>query len=153
MKMTELIAGAAIALLFAGCGETQQTDNTTVNTPRTNGAATDLGSRVQQAADSTRQTLSQSKDQFVSTMNSKLKDWDQKLGDLGQKTGSMAGDAKTQANKALDTLREKRDAASTKFAELKKSSQDAWQAAKTNLDSALADLQQAYENAKSKFEK
>ncbi len=91
------------------------------------------------------------KSEFIRATEQKVKELDAKIDELARKSEAYKDDAKVQADQALATLREQRVRLSEKFEGLRKSSAEAWKELKVGFDSALGDLEKAYENAKSKF--
>jgi uncharacterized lipoprotein NlpE involved in copper resistance len=96
-------------------------------------------------------SAAQTKDEFLASVDQKMKDLDAGIDDLSKKTEGYTGDAKTEADKTLASLRDQRAALGKKYDELKQSSEAAWQDTKAGFQTAWDDLEKAYENAKSKF--
>ena len=96
-------------------------------------------------------TLSETKDEFILSMDKKLKDLDAKIAELAEKSKGYQDDAKAQADQALAALKEQRNKANQKFEEAKTAAADAWKDMKGGIELAMDQLETAYENAKSKF--
>lgn len=101
--------------------------------------------------ETTQGQIQKNKDQFVAAVEQKLRDVDTKIDELGRRLETLTADAKTEANKALDSLREKRAQMGPRLEELKKSSQQTWNDVKSGFETAMGELEKAYQNAKSKF--
>jgi TolA-binding protein len=137
--------GLALSMMVVGCNKPaerppQQT-NTGLPVP---GSAT-------QALQSIRGQFERGKDQVISTTEQKLKDFDVRIDELGRKAEGLAVDAKAEANKALEVLREKRAQLQPRIEELKKSTQQTWEDTKAGLETAMTELDKAYQNARSKL--
>jgi hypothetical protein len=144
---------AAAALSLAGCGQSTSYDSETPAARNTNVTVKEVGKKAEEAVTAAKDLAAETKDHFVTASNAKLTEWNDKLAALGKKADALGSEGKADAAKALDTLHAKSADAARKLDELKQSSQDTWQKAKAGVDAALADLQRAYEDAKSKFEK
>ncbi len=95
--------------------------------------------------------LSETKDEFMTSMDKKLADLDAKMAELAQKSEGYKDAAKVEADKALVTLREQRDKAKQKCDEARTTTADSWKDLKAGVELAINELEAAYENAKSKF--
>jgi uncharacterized coiled-coil protein SlyX len=91
----------------------------------------------------------QSKDEFVASVEKRIKDLDQTITRVGEAIENLQPDA--VAKKTIDTLREQRMQMGQKFDELKQASQDTWASLKTGFESTVKDLEKACEEAKSKY--
>ena len=150
MKSKYQIGALALLVLLAGCSRSDQASReTTKGTPTT---AADVKERYREAATATKSYVAENKDEFISAMNAKLKELDDKIGEFAKKSENLKDDAKIQSEKALVALREQRKTVNEKFEEVKKSSAEAWEEVKAGFTSALAGLEKAFENAKSKFD-
>jgi hypothetical protein len=133
MKMKFWVLIVAMAAAIAGCSEKQEVANTTPTNTVTASAT-------------------QTKDEFVASVNAKMKELDAQIDALKAKSADYKDDAKVQADKALDELRKQRAVLSAKFDELKQSSQDTWDKTKSAFQSAWDDMQKAYDDTKAKFQ-
>lgn len=138
----------AACVALAGCGEPNRSDAPTLTT---NVAAQEMKQEVRQAVDATKVYAAESKDQFVASVQERLNKLDQQITELGAKAGTLKEEAKAEANTALAALREQRVKLGQRFGELKASSQEAWKDVKVGFESAYAEVEKAYENARSKF--
>lgn len=143
-----LLAGACLA--FAGC--TDSTQREVPSASRTNAAAESMKREVREAVDATKVYASENKDQFMAYTQEKLAKLDRQIAELGTKAGTLKDDAKVEGDKALAALREQRATVGEKFDELKKSSQEAWKDVKAGFETAYAQAEKAYEDARSKFQ-
>jgi CHASE3 domain sensor protein len=154
LKLTYQIAAFAVSIVLAGCARNDQTA-TEQTTPPTENAVTasDVKKEVKEAADVTKSYLDKNKDQFIASVDAQLKTLDARINELGQKAEGLKDDAKTEADKVLDGLREKRAELTPKLDELKKSSAQSWQEIKSGFSAAMTDLEKALEEAKNKIRK
>ena len=88
---------------------------------------------------------------FIASTEQKLKDLDTKIDELATKSAGYKDDAKAQAEQALATLREQRTKLNEQFEGLKQAGAESWKELKAGFESALNELEKAYENIKSKF--
>jgi len=115
------------------------------------GCQSDSGRSDADAPASADEHSTQGKDEYLATVKSKMKVMDDKIDDLAAKSKSLKDDAKAQADNALAALREERAVLGQKYETLKKSSQDAWESAKTGFGNAWDAMQSSIDAAKSKF--
>lgn len=161
MKYLTLASLAAATLVVAGCNKPQD-DNTipnnppTVDTnklPSTNAPSptASVGDALQQNYAQAKEAVKEGKDAFLAATQQRLSDLDQKLSEFER---APAADAKAseERSKLAATLDEKRKQVGAKFDEVKNASQDAWQNVKAGFDTALADLEKSYQEAKAKFQ-
>jgi CHASE3 domain sensor protein len=150
MKLKYKTTTVAVLTLLLGCNSGDQKSNETKSdTPVTAG---EVKQQYKEAATATKQYVTGNKDEFISAMEKKLKEIDDKISELAKKSESFKDDARVQADKTLAALREERSTVNTKFEEMKKASAEAWENVKETFASAMAGLEKAYENAKSKFD-
>jgi hypothetical protein len=150
MKWIQQIAAFAVSIILAGCSRTDQAR--TEKSPDTPVTAENLNARHKDTASvAVTNRVTENKDEFIVSMDRKLKELDAKIGELGQKAEGYKDDAKVQADQALSVLREQREQVKTKFEEVKKASAEAWKEVKAGFASAMDELEKAFENAKSKF--
>jgi chromosome segregation ATPase len=135
MRLKYHLTVVAAALALAGCSN----NNDQTSPAATNSTAPATNSLIKE------------KDEFVASMDQKMKDLDAGIDDLSKKAEGYTGDAKSAADKALADLREQRAALGKKYDELKQSSQAAWEDTKAGFQSAWDDLEKSYENTKAKF--
>jgi hypothetical protein len=140
---TRYLPGLCLAsLVLVGCERANQREALATNEPATDRSA---ATQAVEAAQGQRQ------DPFVTSAEQKLRDLDLKIEELGKKMETLAADAKVEADKALTALREKRAQLAPRIEQLKKSSQQTWDDVKSGVEAAMAEVEKAYENAKSKF--
>lgn len=84
-------------------------------------------------------------------MEKKLQDWGAKLDEMKAKADQSGADTKAQLDGKIEALTVKRDAMQQRLADLKGSSDEAWDSMKTGLQAAWNDLSDAFEEAAAKF--
>jgi hypothetical protein len=140
MKFKYCLMGVAASALLLGCDQNKSGVPSDTNSP----AAPPNTNKVV--------GVGETKDDFVASMDKKLRELDDKISELAKKSEGYKDDAKTQADKALASLRDERDTVSKKLDDLKKSGQEAWEQTKVSVVSAWHDLESAFDNAKAKFQ-
>ncbi len=144
MKFKFCLTAMAAALALVGCSNNN--DQTGANAPNDAASATSTNT-----TSTLTNSAAQTKDEFLASMDGKMKDLDAGIDALSKKAEGYTGDAKAEADKTLAALREQRAALGERYDELKQSSEAAWQDTKAGFETAWDDLEKAYENAKSKF--
>jgi uncharacterized lipoprotein NlpE involved in copper resistance len=144
MKFKCHLTALAATLALVGCSNNNSQTGANAPNDAASAASTNTGSSLMNSA-------AQTKDEFLASMDRKMKDLDAGIDDLSKKAEGYTGDAKAEADKTLASLREQRATLGTKYDELKQSSEAAWQDTKAGFQTAWDDLERAYENAKSKF--
>ncbi len=89
----------------------------------------------------------------IEKYQAKLAEWKADLDKLKAKAEGSSADAKLRANKNIHTLEKKTEAAKKKLAELRESSDDAWDKVKDGAEDAWKSLSSAFESAVSEFRK
>ena len=144
MKTKTQIVAFATLLVLTGCTPNKPSGGSSSGeTPGSAQAVTESSSNTP--------TMAENKQTFVAAMDLRLKDLDVKIDELAQKSGTFKDTAKAQADQTLAALREQRVKLESQFDELKNSSGQAWKELQTGCETAMRDLEQAYEKAKSKF--
>ena len=110
--------------------------------------------RVRASSDerSTSDAVKQQRDDYVSSMEAKLKEFDQKFDGLDARAGALSGPAKKGFEDAVDGLRDQRKAVSRKLDDLKSVSLDSWMQLKGEVDAAVASLERSYEQVSAAHE-
>ena len=149
MKILSQTIPLSLALFLFGCSRSEQANNE--QKPATPVTAQNVQDQFKNAATTAKTYVVENKDEFVATMNKKLHELDAKIDELAKKSEPYKDDAKAQADKALATLREQRQAVNEQFEKAKQAGGDAWQDIKAKCSSAMAELETAYDNVKAKF--
>ncbi len=167
---TQLITGVLVALTagLSGCGDapppasipnpnsaitTNGDETTTDKQPVT---STDVERELDEAVNVASKYAGQTKDEYQASMQKKLDELDAKINALQTRTDTASKevkeDAKREYEEAIATLKQKRQAMSAKFAEIKNASGDAWKDIAAGTDAAWDDLSAAFSSAMSRFE-
>ena len=93
------------------------------------------------------------REEYIDKLASQLKEWSAKVDELESKARAATTDAKTEYEKQIKQLKEKRDDATKKLQELKGSSAEAWDALKVGSETAWTEFKNAVNAAKEKFKK
>ena len=149
MKLNYCMAALAVSIGLLGCEKSNEANLDAP--PATNITARELKQEVRDVVVATKYYLSTSKDQFVVSAEVKLKQLDAKIAELGVKAEMLQADAKAEGMKAVDALKEQRAKLGVKLEEVKKASQETWQEVKAGFDTAMSEVEKAYDNLKAKF--
>jgi hypothetical protein len=151
MKLNPFLAACVGTAGLMGCAETESSDSSSPTL--TNVSAREVRKEAREAVGAASQFAAENKERFLASMEAKLKECGQKIADLDARLATLASEytAKAEGSKALDALREKRTELGQQLEKLRQSSQEAWQDAKTAVEAAAAEVDKAYENAKSRF--
>ena len=91
------------------------------------------------------------KDQYVEKVKAKFDKWNAELDDLEAKFKEAGADAKSDYEEHLKALRQHRDKAKVKLAEIQGANEDTWEALKDGLEDIGTALKEGFEKVKSKF--
>jgi uncharacterized coiled-coil DUF342 family protein len=84
-------------------------------------------------------------------MEETLRTWGEKLDTMKTKADQAGADRKVELDQKIQALTAQRDAMQKKLADLKASSDDAWESMKIGMEGAWHRLNHAFEEAMSKF--
>jgi uncharacterized coiled-coil DUF342 family protein len=91
------------------------------------------------------------KDEYIESLASQLKEWSAQIDNLTAKAENAAADVKDKYDEELDALRAKKHAAAEKMKELKEDSGDAWETVKESADKIWDDLKSGVASTIAKF--
>ncbi len=91
------------------------------------------------------------RDAYVEKLKAQLDEWNAELDKLQARLRGARADAKIDYEKQIKTLRQQRDEATTKLAEIQEASEDAWEDLKQGMENTWTALKEAFERAKSRF--
>ena len=109
--------------------------------------------RASSDATSTEARMKQERDDYVKSANAKLAEFDQKFDGLDKRAGALTGAAKNDFKSSIDGLRDQRKAVGEKLDDLKSVNIDSWMPLKNEVDSAIAGLEQSYDQVSASFER
>lgn len=91
-------------------------------------------------------------EEYKQEMRDAISAIDRDIEELRSRAESLTGDAKADAEDAIEDLRDQRDAFITRLNEASADSADAWREVRQGLDAAWADLSQAWQSARDQFD-
>lgn len=94
-----------------------------------------------------------SREEYINKLAAQLKEWSAKVDELESKANVAKADVKTEYERQIRQMKDKRDTAMQKLQELKGASTDAWDTLKAGSEAAWADLKNAVTAAKERFKK
>ncbi len=95
--------------------------------------------------------MTEKRDEYVEKLKIKLDEWNAKIDQLQAKADQVKPDLKTEYQKQILNLKEKRARAEEKLDELGKASKSAWEDLKAGAETAWEDLAQAVKAATSRY--
>jgi|GEM_PF-5285032 hypothetical protein len=151
MKLNPVLAASMGAIGLMGCADTEP-PATSSATP-THVSARELRSEARATVDAVGKSAAGNREQFLSCMEAKLKESGQRIADFDAKLVALSSEsaAKAEGNKALDVLRGKRTQLGQQLEKLRQCSQETWLEARTTVELAAAEVDNAYEIAKSRL--
>jgi chromosome segregation ATPase len=91
--------------------------------------------------------------EYVEQLKNKLDEWNVELGKWEEKARSTKNDLTIDYEMKLEDLRKRREEATEKLKEVQASSEEAWKDLKAGADSAWAAMREAFDKAKTHFQK
>ncbi len=91
------------------------------------------------------------RDEHLESFKAKLDDWNAEIDKLEEHARQAQADAKAQYDKQVESLREMRDEAQSKFSEMQNASNEAWDVMLQGTEKAWQAWASAFEDARSKF--
>jgi uncharacterized coiled-coil DUF342 family protein len=93
------------------------------------------------------------RNEYVEQLKTKLDEWNRDIAHWEEKARSKKNDLTIDYEMKMDELRKKRDEATAKLKELQASSGEAWKELKAGADSAWAAMREAFDKARTHFQK
>jgi len=116
----------------------------------------DVKKEAEEALQTAKAFTQQQKDEYMQQMQARIDKIEKEIQEVQAKAQSKATelkeDSKAKFDQSMAELRSKKQAAADKLAELKSSSDKAWNDIKIGMDSAMDELSQALDKARSHFE-
>ncbi len=94
----------------------------------------------------------ENRQEYQGKMESQLQEWGAKLDEMHAKADQASGDAKQEWTQKIENLKSKRDELQQHLADMKSSSDEAWNSLKTGFQNAWDEFSNSVEEAKSKFQ-
>lgn len=151
----------AAMTLFIGCAESETGDSLVQREPGDVGTAdyaidevpgeTVTAQKVPEdtegAMDAAGEFAQRSKDEFASTMNEQLAEFDQKTEELDQRAASLSDEAQAEWQPIREDLQQRREQIGQQLERLQTAGADAWSEIREGTASAWGELQQTFEKA------
>ena len=131
-------------LAMAGCGK--EPKRVSASTNAATGSVDKLQEQARNAVPTSKEFITQQKHRWQKSYSDKLSKFDKQLADLKAKSSAASDKAKSDWNKALAQLEQKKDSAAQKLEQLKTASADKWQELRTNTETAFAELEKSFKD-------
>ena len=128
----------ATALLIPACNRNEPRSTQAAPEERTNANANDQ--------------MKAQRDDYVTTMNARLDEFDKKVDGLNERSGAMKGTAKSNFKSAIDGLQDQRKEVAKKLDDLKSVNIESWQTLRGEVDSAMTGLDHSYDQVSQMFQ-
>jgi len=106
---------------------------------------------VREALQAARAYNYRQREEFQRRAQANLRELDERIADLQDRAEDAGQESRQQYQRLLEELRRRRDVAREKVARLKDASADNWEDIRAGAGQALDDLQQAYDQARTRF--
>lgn len=139
---------AALAVAVVSCDSANKSDNDPASAPKTTNAS--ARQEIKEAVVAARESLGESKDQFLAEAEMKLKQFDVKFTELSAKAAGLAAEAKPASAQAVETLKDQRAKLGGKLEEVRQAGQENWRQMKAGFEAAWQDIEKGYDTLKLK---
>jgi len=129
--------------LLVACGE----DKKVPAKSKTKVTAQDVQRETKEALKTTLAYTQQQKDEYQKRVETKIKEYDQKINELKKKAEVLKEEKKAEFDKKIEELQKKRTSASKKLQNLKSASGKAWEDLKNGMDASMNELEHAFKRA------
>jgi len=155
-KIGIVAAALVAALAWTACQKSQDAAEQAKEKAQSVGdklaqAADHAADKVQRATENAADSLAAHRGRLQHRLQRRLDRLDGELQELEQKVKGLSGDAKASGQKAITDLQGRRADVAKRLAELKNQSGDAWNDLAQGVRQAMADLEAAAKDAKSRF--
>jgi len=141
-RLTVVAVMGLFALLPIACGESQESRQS-----QSEVTAEDVKRETQEAAETTAAYTQQEMQAYRERIDEQLSKMETQIEQLKSRAADLGAQSKAEFQNAMDKLQQKRAAAAQKLEELKQSGKERWEGVKTEMDQAMADLKDAYNEA------
>ena len=138
------ILALGVLLAIAGCGKEPKRVAASTNAPT--GSVDKLKEQAKNAVTKSKEFITQQKHQWQKSYSDKLSNFDKQLADLKAKSSAAGDKARSDWNKALTQLEQKKDSAAQKLEQLRTAGTDKWQELRTNTETAFAELEKSFKD-------
>ena len=146
-----LILSVIVSALATGCDQPTASTPPVSSTPAGTVTSDDVRRDAGNAVDSAAAFAKQTKDEYQSKLDARLKELDAEVATLRKKGSELKDDAKVRWDERMVQLETKREAARVKLSEVKDSSAEAWKDLQTGAQSAWDELDKAFRDASGEF--
>lgn len=145
IKRVCLVALVLVAFVFAmGCEKSE--DRSAADT-----AGETTADVAGEAVEKTEVSFAETKDAYVKTAKAAVAEWDGKIEKLVEMKDALPEAARKPFEEPMSNLLSSRDDVSKKFAAVENSGEDTFEEKRSELDSAMGNLENAYQKAASLF--
>ena len=108
---------------------------------------------MEKEQDQVKDNIANAKDKYVEKREAEIEKWNADLEDLEAKIAAAGADAKAKLEhkEHINALRQKRDEAKAKLAEINAAGNDRWEDLKEGLESVWGNIKDGFEKVKAKF--
>ncbi len=142
MRTIACAAALILGLSFAGNGRADD---------QSKASASDLKKQAEQTLETAKKLTVQQKELYQKKAETELSELGDRISALKKKSETLRGEAVQELEAKFKDVKEKQKAAEKKLGELKSSTAQAWQDAKTGLDNAVGSLKRSYDNILKNF--
>ena len=111
-----------------------------------------VGEEVTEAVETASEYVSNERDEFLVRVESEVTRLNDEIKTLRNEIAEAGAESKESFNEALAAMDEKRQTAAGELEKLKSATGDAWKDVRGGMESALQELQEDYDNARSLFD-
>lgn len=114
-------------------------------------SASELKKQAEQTLETAKKLTVQQKELYQKKVEAELRELGDRISELKKKSETVRGEALQELESKFQELKEKQKAAEQKLNELRSSTAQAWQDAKTGLENAVGALKRSYDNVLKQF--
>jgi len=137
-------AVCVIMALLTACGD--QKEPATSSEPSV--TSEDVKKEAKDAAETTMTYLEAKKREYQGQVEARLEEYDKKLDELKATAMTLGEEAQANINQKMEVLQKKMASAYQKLDDLKIAADNAWDGSKSHMDSALEEVENAYQETK-----
>lgn len=142
MRIFLWISAMVLALSIAGNGFADD---------ESKASAGELKKQAEQTLETAKKLTVQQKELYQQKVEAELRELGDRISELKKKSETVRGEALQELESKFQELKEKQKAAEQKLNELRSSTAQAWQDAKTGLENAVGALKRSYDNILKNF--
>jgi DNA repair exonuclease SbcCD ATPase subunit len=139
-----ILAVCVIMALLPACGDQKEPETS----QKPSVTSENVKKEVKDAAETTMTYLEERKKEYQEQVAARLADYDKKLEELKAEAMTMGEEAQAKINQKMEVLQTKVASAYQKLDDLKIAADNTWEASKSHMDSALEEVENAYQETK-----